>query len=89
MELHRYKHYWLKEVLSLIDTLSSFSIEFVKSDGELVFLPLAQKGKVAGNWKKNRMVGVQPINVNMQRLGHPYPVKIDRIISFNGKPIFL
>jgi hypothetical protein len=89
MELHKYKKYWIKEVLSLMDALPSFSIEFVKADGELMFLALAQKGRVAGNWKKNRMVGVQPIDVNLNRTGHPYPVKIDRIISFNGKPVIL
>jgi len=66
-----------------------FSIKFIKKDGELVFIPAAVACGLTCNMSKNRLRGVMPIDENLKRIGHPYPVNIDAIIEWNGLKIIL
>ena len=66
-----------------------FSIKFIKKDGELVFIPAAVACGLSCNMAKNRLRGVMPIDENLNRIGHPYPVNIDAIIEWNGLKVIL
>ena len=61
-----------------------FSILFDKKDGERVYLPRAVSCGLNMNLKANRMRGVIAIDKNGNRISHPTPVGIDRIIKFNN-----
>ena len=67
-----------------------FSIKFrTKNSGELIFLPRAISVGLAMNMSANRMRGVQSVDERYNRLGHPTPVSIDRIVEFNGKKVYM
>lgn len=67
----------------------TFSIRFVKKDGELVFLPRAVACGLRFNMTINRMRGVQPVDAQCKAAGHVYPVLIDNIVEWNGKKVIL
>lgn len=65
----------------------TFSLKFVKKDGELVFMPRAVAAGLKMNMKDNRMRGVLPVDAMGEGCGHVTPVHIDSIIEWNGKKI--
>lgn len=67
-----------------------FSIKFrTKGTGELVFMPRAIAVGLKMNMSANRMRGCQAVDERFNRLGHPTPVSIDRIVEFNGQKVFM
>jgi hypothetical protein len=62
----------------------TFSIKFVKKNGELVYIPRAVAAGLLFNGKNNRMVDSEN-----NASGHVTPVHIDGIIEWNGKKIKL
>lgn len=66
-----------------------FSIQFDKKDGERVYFPRAVASGLKMNMKDNRMRGVIPVDADGNRIGHPTPVGIDRIIRWNGAEVVL
>lgn len=65
----------------------SFSMQFYKKDGELVYVNRGVSKGLRMNMKTNRMRGVQPVNEKGEPVGHVYPVCIDNIREFNGKRV--
>lgn len=61
-----------------------FSIKFIKTNGEIVYLPKAVSCGLRMNLKENRMRGVLPVDEHFNKAGHIYPVHIDSIIEFNN-----
>ncbi|MCX6231151.1 MAG: hypothetical protein NTZ33_06365 [Bacteroidetes bacterium] len=66
-----------------------FSIGFVKINGELVFLPRAVACGLPFNLKQNRMRGVVAVDAKGDKIGHVYSVRIDNIVAWNGKKVFI
>ena len=66
-----------------------FSIKFEKKDGELVFLPRAVKTGLRFSMNEHRMRGVLPVDQQMNRIGHVYPVHIDNIYEYNNQIVKL
>ena len=66
-----------------------FSMKFVKIDGELVFLNRAVAAGLPYNMKKHRMRGVCAVDRKGKKIGHIYPVRIDNIVFWNGKTVYL
>jgi len=62
-----------------------FSIQFYKSDGEVVTLPRAKSCGLRMDMKTNRKRGVQQVDEYGNAVGHIYPVNIDNIRMFNNK----
>jgi len=67
----------------------TFSIKFLKKNGELVFLPRAVASGLSVNMKKNRLRGVVAVDDHGDMIGHIYPVNIDFILEWNGKQIVM
>ena len=67
----------------------TFSIAFVKKDGEIVYHPKARRSGVNLDMKRNAMRGVQACDSKGNPIGHPTPVKIWNIVEFNGKKVKL
>jgi len=67
----------------------TFSIRFVKKNGELVFIPRTVAAGLLFNAKDNRMRGVLPVDSDNNASGHVTPEHIDAIIEWNGKKIKL
>lgn len=67
----------------------TFSIKFVKKNGELVFIPRAVACGLSQNMKNNRLRGVISVDKNGDKIGHPTPVSIDAITEWNGKKVIL
>lgn len=65
----------------------TFSIKFVKKNGELVFLPRAVATGLKMNMKDNRMRGVLLVDSDNNSIGHITPVHIDGIVQWNGKKV--
>lgn len=65
----------------------TFSLKFVKKDGELVYMPKAQSCGLKFSMKNNHMRGIQPVDDQGNPAGHPTPVHIDGLIEFNGMTI--
>jgi len=65
----------------------TFSIKFIKKNGELAFIPRAVAAGLPFNGKGNRMRGVLPIDSENNASGHVTPVHIDGIIEWNCKKI--
>lgn len=63
---------------------TTFSIKFVKKDGELVFIPRAVATGLPFNIKNNRMRGVLPVDERGESAGHITPVHIDGLVEWNG-----
>ena len=66
-----------------------FSIKFVKTNGEIVFMPRAVACGLTANMSKNSIRGVMPIDLQGNKTGHPTPVSIDAIIEWNGMEVIL
>ena len=81
------KEYEIKETLE--GKQITFSIKFVKKNGELVFIPCAIATGLPFNSKDNRMRGILPVDSDNNASGHITPVHIDGIIEWNGKKIKL
>ena len=67
----------------------TFSIRFIKLNGESVFLPRAIATGLKMNVAANRMRGIRPVNSKLDHIGHIYPVRIDNIVEWNGKQVTL
>ncbi len=67
----------------------TFSIRFIKINGESVFLPRAVATGLNWNVAKSRMRGVRPVSSKLDPIGHIYPVRIDNIIEWNNKRVIL
>ena len=65
----------------------TFSVKFVKKDGELVFMPRAVAAGLKMNMKENRMRGMLPVDANGTACGHVTPVHIDGLIEWNGMKV--
>jgi len=80
-------------MLTIIETpvikQMTFSIKFVKKNGESVFVPRAVAAGLPFHQKDNRMRGVLPIDIDNNASGHVTPIHIDGIIEWNGKKIKL
>jgi hypothetical protein len=81
------KEYEIKE--SPDGKQTTFSIRFVKKNGEIVFIPRTIAAGLQFNGKDNRMRGVLPVDGDNNASGHVTPVHIDGIIEWNGKKIRL
>lgn len=67
----------------------TFSIKFVLKSGEFVFVPRAIAVGLPWNVARNRQRGVLPVDAQLEKIGHIYPVGIDNIIEWNGKRVIL
>ena len=67
----------------------TFSIKFVKKNGELVFFPRAVAAGLRFNMSDSRMRGILPVDADNNASGHVTPVHIDGIVEWNGKKIHL
>ena len=67
----------------------TFSIKFVKKNGDLVFIPRAVAAGLRFNIRNNCMRGVLPVDADNNVSGHVTPVHIDGIIEWNSKKIKL
>jgi len=65
----------------------TFSVKFVKKDGELVFMPRAVAAGLKMNMKENRMRGVLPVDAQGEGCGHVTPFHIDGLIEWNGMKV--
>lgn len=79
------KEYEIKETPQGRQT--TFSIKFVKKNGELVFLPRAVASGLKMNMKDNRMRGLVPVDPDNNSIGHITPFHIDGMIQWNGKKV--
>ncbi len=68
---------------------TTFSIKFIKQNGELVFMPRAVACGLTANMSQNRIRGVLPIDLEGNKISHPTPVSIDAIIEWNNKKVVL
>jgi len=67
----------------------TFSIKFVKKNGELVYVPRAVAAGLRFNMSDYRMRGILPVETDNNSSGHVIPVHIDGIVEWNGKKIKL
>lgn len=67
----------------------TFSIVFIKKDGERVFVPRGVSVGLPYSLVANRMRGVLPIDANGEKVGHVYPVSIDNILEYNSLEVVL
>jgi hypothetical protein len=81
------KEYDVKETPSGRQT--TFSIRFVKTNGEIVYIPRAVACGLPYSLKDNKQRGVVPVDERGDKIGHPYPVYIDAIIEWNNLKIVL
>ena len=65
----------------------TFSIKFVKKNGELVFVSRAVAAGLRFNQKENRMRGILPVDSTNNATGHVTPAHIDGIVAWNGKKV--
>jgi hypothetical protein len=66
-----------------------FSIRFVKTNGEIVFMPRAVACGLTANMSENRLRGVIPIDAYGNKISHNTSVSIDSIIEWNGMEVIL
>ena len=67
----------------------TFSLKFVKKNGELVFIPRGVASGLPFHVSGNRMRGVMPVDDALQQCGHVIAVDIDAIVEWNGKKVVL
>ncbi len=67
----------------------TFSIVFIKKNGERVFLPRAVSSGLPYSMSANRLRGVLPVDSSGDKVGHVYPVNIDLILEFNSMEVML
>ena len=70
-------------------TQMTFSIKFVKKNGELVYYSRCVSCGLNLNLKANAMRGVRLVDRNFDPLDHHTPVYIWAILEFNGNPVIL
>lgn len=68
---------------------TTFSIRFIKKNGEIVFMARAAACGLTANMSKNSIRGIVPIDLKGDKIGHPTPVSIDAIIEWNGMEVIL
>jgi len=68
---------------------NTFSVRFVKRNGESVFLFRAVKTGLKMNIKLHAMRGMRPVDKDMNSIGHIYPVWIWAITEFKGLKVTL
>ena len=67
-----------------------FSIIFITAKGERVFLPRAvATGVNCSSMKVHRLRGVVAVDMKGDKIGHVYPVRIDNIVGWNSKKVYL
>lgn len=65
--------------------IKTFSIKFIKKNGELVYVHRAMKtGLFRMNLGRNHMRGIVAIDKQDNWIGHPTPVHIFKIVEYNG-----
>ena len=87
----------LSEVLAELDEKilsdgkqKTFKIKFEKKDGQIVYFNRAVSTGLFGiNLKEHQMRGILPVNKELDKIDHPYPVKIWNIYEFNGHQVIL
>ncbi|MFA5872622.1 MAG: hypothetical protein WC832_01535 [Anaerolineales bacterium] len=67
----------------------SFSMIFIKKDGERVFIPRAVSTGLPYSLSANRLRGILPIDSSGNKIGHVYPVCIDNILEYNSLEVIL
>jgi len=67
----------------------SFSMIFIKKDGERVFVPRAVSTGLPYSLSANRLRGILPIDSSGNKIGHVYPVCIDNILEYNSMEVIL
>lgn len=67
----------------------TFSIKFIKQNGEIVYYPRCVSVGLSANLKKNSLRGVRLVDRNFDPLDHITPVYIWSILEFNGNPVIL
>lgn len=77
------------KVIPGTDRQAQFSIQFDQKDGTRVYFPRAVSCGLKMDMKANRVRGVLPVDMFGERMGHPVPVGIDRIVRFNGREVWL
>ena len=65
-------------------TTKTFSIRFIKKDGESVYFLRTRKTGLNMNLKKHAMRGVVPVDSNLVAIDHIYPVWIWSIVQYNN-----
>lgn len=81
------KHFDIKETSRSYP--KTFSIKFIKKNGELVYLQKAIACGLRANMKGNRLRAAQLIDDKGNKYGHIYPICIDNIVEFNRMRVFL
>ncbi len=66
-----------------------FSLAFIKTNGERVFMPRAVACGLKQNMSQNRLRGVLPVDTQGNGIGHPTPVSIDAIVQWNNMEVVL
>lgn len=66
-----------------------FSISFYTRNGEVKFVQRAQTCGLKMDMKANRMRGIQEHGIHGLPVGHPIPVRIDFIRTFNEQRVTL
>ena len=66
-----------------------FSISFYTRNGEVRFVQRAQTCGLKMDMKANRMRGIQEHDIHGLPIGHPIPVRIDFIRTFNEQRVTL
>ena len=67
----------------------SFSMIFIKKDGERVFVPRAVSTGLPYSLSANRLRGILPIDASGNKIGHVYAVCIDNILEYNSLEVIL
>ena len=70
-------------------TQKTFSIKFIKKNGELVYYPRCVSTGLNMNLKQNAMRGVRLVDRNFDPMDHHTPVYIWSILEFNSNPVIL
>ena len=77
------------DALKLMDKKESFSIQFYKSNGEVVSLFRAKTIGMNRNYFHQRIRNIQAFDAMGEKIGHPYAVSIDNFRMFNGVKVVL
>ena len=67
----------------------TFSIAFIKKNGERAYYHRAVTCGLSVNMSANRLRGIQPVDDKCEFISHPTPVHIDSIVEFNGERVKL
>ncbi len=70
-------------------TQRTFSIKFIKNNGELVFKKKCVFSGLSQNMSAHSFRGIIPINDDGVKISHPTPIYIWLITEFNGKKVVL